>query len=57
MPERKITLKPEHMGKTKQLLEEYSWEQLDKEMEDYFLTQEAKFFQQRNETLNQLNKE
>ena len=45
------------MGKTKQLLEEYSWEQLDKEMEDYFLTQEAKYFQQRNETLNQLNKE
>ena len=45
------------MGKTKQLLEEYSWEQLDKEMEDYFLTQEAKYFQQRNELLTNQIKE
>ena len=45
------------MSKTKQLLEELSWEALDQEMENYFAEQEQKYYEQRIESINQLNKE
>ena len=47
------------MGKTKQLLNdpELTWIELDEMMEAYFEEQEAKFYNQRNETLNELSKE
>ena len=45
------------MKRTKDLLEEYDWEDLDRDMEQFFLELEQEYFQKRLQTLKDLEDE
>lgn len=45
------------MGFTKTLLEEMTWDDLDREIEAFVAEQEASYFEQRNQALEELRKE
>lgn len=45
------------MGKTKRLVEELSWEQVDALMEEFFNQQEEEMYRKQDEALDGLSKE
>lgn len=45
------------MGKTKQLLEEYDWEDMQRDMDQFFQELEQEYYQQRLTSIKELEDE